>query len=104
MEAIGEEDKSLSLRMIKHSASSARGNHEASRDAAPLNASQIYIKRLSNQVKLGEEEKPSNPPQKQRKMTDQFTAAKSPMHGTGFKKVSQIGLKASHSGVKQTAV
>jgi len=101
MEAIGEEDKSLSLRMLKHSASSTRGNNEASRDAAPLNASQIHIKRLSSQFKLGEEEKTSNAAQKQRKMTDQFTA-KSPMHGLGYKKVSQIGFKASNSGVKQT--
>lgn len=103
MEAIGDEDKSLSIRMLKHSTSSVRGFTEASRDAAPLNASQIHIKRLSNQVKLGEEEKTSNAAQKQRKMTDQFTA-KSPMHRPGHKKVSQIGFKASHSGVKQTAV
>ena len=104
MEAIGEEDKPLSLRMLKHSASSFRGGNEASRDAVPLNASQIHIKRLSTQLKLGEEEKTSsNAAQKQRKMTDQFTA-KSPMHGLGHKKVSQIGFKASHSGVKQAAV
>jgi len=88
--------------MIKHSASSVRGNTEASRDAAPLNASQIHIKRLSTHLKIGEEEKSSsNAAQKQRKMTDQFTA-KSPMHGLGHKKVSQIGFKASTSGVKQT--
>jgi hypothetical protein len=104
MEALGEEDKPLSLRMLKHSASSVRGGNEASRDAAPLNASQIHIKRLSTQLKIGEEEKSSsNAAQKQRKMTDQFTA-KSPMHGLAQKKVSQIGFKASNSGVKQAAV
>jgi hypothetical protein len=104
IEAIGEEEKSLSLRMLKHSASSLRGCNEASRDTVPLNASQIHIKRLSTQLKLGEEEKiSSNVAQKQRKITDQFTV-KSPMLGLGHKKVSQIGFKASHSGVKQAAV
>ena len=96
MEALGEEEKEPSSKLNLKQATTSVTNKEVIE--GPMSASQIHIKRLSTQMKIGEDVQLG---EKRKKVISRFSA-KSPIASGPNKKVSQVGLKPTNSGFKQS--